>query len=129
MVVGGKGTMWIKVIAVLLGVATMTVMQNGLGIEWYWALPIGMLAYFLGRYIGYAIRPPTSRTVAAGDALPIRRRHMEPGLGAAILPPCVGGLNFERVSKPFYAVPMSSADCAYSAALVGFAMMVRSARS
>jgi hypothetical protein len=32
-VVGGKGTMWIKVIAVLLGVATMTVMQNGLGIE------------------------------------------------------------------------------------------------
>ena len=96
MVVGGKGTMWIKVIAVLLGVATMTVMQNGLGIEWYWALPVGMLAYFLGRYIGYAIRPPTSRTVAAGDALPIRRRHMEPGLGAAILPPCVGGLNFER---------------------------------
>ena len=44
MVVGGKGSMWIKVIAVLLGVATMTVMQNGLGIEWYWALPVGMLA-------------------------------------------------------------------------------------
>ena len=31
-----------------------------------------------------------------GDALPIRRRYMEPGLEAAILLPCVGGLNFER---------------------------------
>ena len=36
------------------------------------------------------------QTVQAGDALPIRRRHMEPGLEAAILLPCVGGLNFER---------------------------------
>ena len=53
MVVGGKGTMWIKVIAVLLGVATMTVMQNGLGIEWYWALPTGLFPGSL-----YRIRNP-----------------------------------------------------------------------
>jgi len=44
------------------------------------------------------INSPASdeKTVAARDALPIRRRHMEPGLEAAILPPWVGGLNFER---------------------------------
>jgi len=38
------------------------------------------------------------QTLAAGDALPIRRRHVEPELEAAILLPCVGGLNFDFCS-------------------------------
>ena len=59
---------------------------------------------------------------ASDEALPIRRR---PKLEAAI----AHFLGVTRPSKPFYAMPMSSADWAYSAALVGFAMMVRSARS
>ena len=77
MVVGGKGSMWIKVIAVLLGVATMTVMQNGLGIEWYWALPVGMLAYFLGRYIGYAIHERHYMKATAEEAMRAAERGRE----------------------------------------------------
>jgi hypothetical protein len=31
-------------------------MQRGLALQWYWAFLLGVLAYFLVRYIGYGIR-------------------------------------------------------------------------
>jgi len=52
------------------------------------------------------IKSPASeeQTVGAGDALPIRRRHMEPGLEAAILPLVLAASIFgppARFASPF----------------------------
>jgi hypothetical protein len=48
--------MWNRIIAVLMGIFTMVAMQRGLALQWYWAFLLGVLAYFLVRYIGYGIR-------------------------------------------------------------------------
>ena len=39
-----------------MGIFTMVAMQRGLALQWYWAFLLGVLAYFLVRYIGYGIR-------------------------------------------------------------------------
>jgi hypothetical protein len=48
--------MWNRIIAVLMGIFTMVAVQRGLALQWYWAFLLGVLAYFLVRYIGYGIR-------------------------------------------------------------------------
>ena len=69
--------MWNRIIAVLMGIFTMAAMQRGLALQWYWAFLLGVLAYFLVRYIGYGIRERriNAQTEAAMREMVQRRQN------------------------------------------------------
>lgn len=43
-------------LAILAGIAAMLAMELGFSLEWYWALSLGALVYFVIRYIGSRLR-------------------------------------------------------------------------
>jgi hypothetical protein len=46
---------WIRIIAILAGIAVTATIQYGLAASSYIAFPLGILTYVLARYIGWAI--------------------------------------------------------------------------
>ena len=47
--------MGIRIIAILIGLAIMFSLQNWLVARWYISVSLGLIAYLITRYIGWAI--------------------------------------------------------------------------
>jgi hypothetical protein len=46
---------WTRGIAIVAGIMVAAIIEQGLAAPWYIAFPLGVLAYLLARYIGWAI--------------------------------------------------------------------------
>lgn len=60
--------MWARAAAILIGIAAMTGARLMFSAAWYWQDAVGLMAYFIVRYVAYFVRERRLLAKAMDDA-------------------------------------------------------------